>query len=37
MQCPLKRFVRYPHSNEVLGPQSAAEELTFLQEPNSSF
>ncbi|NLJ50667.1 MAG: DUF924 domain-containing protein [Alcaligenaceae bacterium] len=33
----IERFGRYPHRNEVLGRQSTAEELAFLQEPNSSF
>ena len=31
------RFGRFPHRNETLGRQSTAEEIAFLQEPNSSF
>ena len=31
------RFGRFPHRNAVLGRNSTAEELAFLQEPNSSF
>lgn len=33
----IKRFGRYPHRNEALGRSSTAEELAFLQEPDSSF
>ena len=33
----LYRFGRYPHRNEVLGRDSTAEELAFLEEPGSSF
>lgn len=33
----IQRFGRYPHRNEILGRTSTAEELVFLQEPNSSF
>lgn len=33
----IDRFGRYPHRNAVLGRQSTAEELAFLQEPASSF
>ena len=33
----IERFGRYPHRNAVLGRQSTAEELAFLQEPGSSF
>lgn len=33
----IKRFGRYPHRNEALGRCSTAEELAFLQEPDSSF
>lgn len=33
----IDRFGRYPHRNEILGRRSTAEELAFLQEPNSSF
>jgi uncharacterized protein (DUF924 family) len=31
------RFGRYPHRNAILGRKSSAEELVFLEEPNSSF
>lgn len=31
------RFGRYPHRNAVLGRESTAEELSFLEEPGSSF
>ncbi|MEM7197348.1 MAG: DUF924 family protein, partial [Pseudomonadota bacterium] len=33
----IARFGRYPHRNTVLGRTSTAEELEFLQQPNSSF
>ena len=33
----IDRFGRYPHRNAVLGRPSTAEELAFLQEPDSSF
>ena len=33
----IDRFGRYPHRNAVLGRSSTAEELTFLNEPGSSF
>ena len=33
----IDRFGRYPHRNEILGRVSTNEELTFLQQPNSSF
>ncbi len=33
----IDRFGRYPHRNESLGRVSTAEELEFLQQPNSSF
>lgn len=33
----LEKFGRYPHRNQALGRISTIEELTFLQEPNSSF
>ena len=33
----IERFGRYPHRNAVLGRTSTAEEVLFLQEPNSSF
>ena len=31
------RFGRYPHRNTILGRKSSAEELAFLEEPDSSF
>jgi len=33
----IKQFGRYPHRNIILGRASTAEELTFLQQPGSSF
>lgn len=33
----IDRFGRYPHRNAILQRQSTAEELAFLQQPNSSF
>lgn len=33
----IDRFGRYPHRNAILGRESTAEELAFLQEPGSSF
>lgn len=33
----IERFGRYPHRNEILGRQSTAEELAFLEQPDSSF
>ena len=33
----IDRFGRYPHRNAVLGRDSTAEEIAFLQEPDSSF
>lgn len=33
----ISRFGRYPHRNAVLGRRSSAEELAFLQQPNSHF
>jgi len=33
----IERFKRYPHRNKVLGRQSTAEEIEFLQQPGSSF
>lgn len=33
----IRRFGRFPHRNAILGRASTAEELAFLQEPNSSF
>ena len=34
---PIERFGRYPHRNNALGRESTAEELTFLNGPNSSW
>jgi len=33
----IEKFGRYPHRNKILKRPSSAEELAFLQEPNSSF
>lgn len=33
----IDRFGRYPHRNKILGRESTAEELEFLQQPGSSF
>lgn len=33
----IERFGRYPHRNEILGRESTAEEIEFLQGPDSSF
>ncbi len=33
----IDRFGRYPHRNRILGRESTAEELQFLQQPGSSF
>jgi uncharacterized protein (DUF924 family) len=33
----IDQFGRYPHRNAVLGRSSTPEEITFLQQPNSSF
>ncbi len=33
----IERFGRYPHRNAILSRDSSAEEMAFLQEPNSSF
>ncbi|WP_018691061.1 DUF924 family protein [Algicola sagamiensis] len=33
----INRFGRYPHRNKWLGRKSTSEELTFLQQPGSSF
>lgn len=33
----INRFGRYPHRNKALGRTSTKEELTFLQQPGSSF
>ncbi len=33
----IARFGRFPHRNSILGRESSAEELAFLQQPGSSF
>ena len=33
----IKRFGRYPHRNAILGRESTAEEIAFLNQPGSSF
>jgi len=33
----IQRFGRFPHRNEILGRESTAEELEFLQQPGSRF
>lgn len=33
----IARFSRFPHRNEILGRESTAEELEFLEQPGSSF
>ena len=33
----IDRFGRYPHRNALLGRESTAEELAFLEQPGSSF
>ena len=33
----IDRFGHYPHRNEILGRKSSAEEITFLQQPDSAF
>ncbi|KMT64465.1 DUF924 family protein [Catenovulum maritimum] len=33
----IDKFGRYPHRNNILGRESTAEELAFLQQPGSSF
>ena len=33
----IERFGRFPHRNAILGRESTPEELTFLQQPGSSF
>lgn len=33
----IERFGRYPHRNAVLGRESTAEEVAFLQQPDSAF
>lgn len=33
----IDRFGRYPHRNGILGRESSAEELAFLEQPGSSF
>lgn len=36
-QAIIDRFGRYPHRNTVLGRESTAEEIEFLQQPGASF
>ncbi len=36
-QAIIERFGRYPHRNAILGRQSTAEEIAFLETPGSSF
>ncbi|UYM16393.1 DUF924 family protein [Endozoicomonas euniceicola] len=36
-QAIVRQFGRYPHRNDILGRESTAEELAFLQQPGSSF
>jgi uncharacterized protein (DUF924 family) len=33
----IRRFGRYPHRNALLGRQSTAEEIAFLESPGSRF
>jgi uncharacterized protein (DUF924 family) len=33
----IERFGRFPHRNEVLGRQSTAEEIAFIEQPGSGF
>ena len=33
----IERFGRYPHRNKILGRESTAEEIKFLEQPGSSF
>ncbi len=33
----IERFGRFPHRNEILGRQSTAEEIAFVQQPGSGF
>ena len=33
----IDRFGRYPHRNKILGRESSAQEIEFLQQPGSSF
>tara|TARA_B110001450_G_C17488322_1_gene427212 strand:- start:242 stop:802 length:561 start_codon:yes stop_codon:yes gene_type:complete len=33
----IKKFHRYPHRNKILGRKSTAEEIEFLNQPNSSW
>jgi uncharacterized protein (DUF924 family) len=33
----IERFGRFPHRNAILGRQSTAEEIAFLEQPGSSF
>jgi uncharacterized protein (DUF924 family) len=35
--CVIQRFGRFPHRNAILGRQSTAEEVAFLQQPGSRF
>ena len=36
-QAIIQRFGRYPHRNAILGRESTAEEMEFLQQPRSGF
>jgi uncharacterized protein (DUF924 family) len=36
-QVVIERFGRFPHRNAILGRESTAEELAFLEQPGSSF
>lgn len=36
-QVIIEKFGRYPHRNEILGRDSTPQEISFLQQPNSSF
>jgi len=33
----IERFGRFPHRNDVLGRQSTAEEIAFIEQPGSGF
>ena len=33
----IERFGRFPHRNEILGRQSTAEEIAFVEQPGSGF
>jgi len=33
----IERFGRFPHRNSILGRQSTAEEIAFVQKPGSGF